>query len=97
MANPNPTEFPHEIKWLIIHYATESIDDETFKEKLKALLIQFPMPSENVATCLCKYILEQKKYGPLSIDDIKHIAELVKAVDSGAGDIVQSWIAETFS
>ena len=93
----NPKTFPHEIKWLIIHYATGSIDNEIFKEKLKALLIQFPMTSENVAACLCKYILEQEKYGPLSVDDVKHIADLISEVDSGVGDIVQDWLRENYS
>ena len=97
MPNSNPKTFSYEIKWLIIHYATGSIDNEAFKEKLKTLLTSFPMTSENAAVCLCKYIFEQEKYGPLSVDDVRHIADLVGEVDSGVGDIVQSWIAETYT
>ena len=95
--NPKPSTFPYKIKWLIIHYATGSVDDETFKTSLRSYLASFPMSTESASVCIAKYLLEQEKYGPLTVDDLKHIAGLISEVDSWLGSSIQSWIEETYS
>lgn len=96
MAPEKPGTFPYEIKWLIRRYALKSIDDEEFKTKLESLLSSFPMTTENASACICKYFLDQEKYGPLSVDDLKHVADLIREVDHPLGTRIQSWIAETY-
>lgn len=98
MLSPEkPETFPYGIKWLIRHYALKSIDDEEFKTKLETLLSDYPMSTESASACISKYFLDQEKYGPLSVDDLKYIADLIREVDHSLGARLQSWIAETYS
>ena len=96
MPNPKPGTFPYKIKWVIHYYAIGTVVNESFKEDLSDILHSFPMSSESAAVCICKYLLDQEKYGSLSIDDVKHLADLVTEVDKGVGGIVKDWIAETY-
>lgn len=96
MPNPKPGTFPYKIKWLIIRYGASTVDDEGFKEQLGNILHEFPMSSESAAVCICKYMLDKEKYGPLDVDDLRHIADLITKVDSGVGGIVKDWIKETY-
>lgn len=96
MPNPKTSTFPYKIKWLIIHYATSSIDDEAFKTNLRSYLAEFPMSTESSSVCITKYLLEQEKYGSITVDDLKHIADLIGEVDRSLGTTIQSWIEETY-
>lgn len=94
---PRPGTFPYQIKWLINHYASRTVDDEGFKEKLSSLLASFPMSDESSSACIGKYLFEQEKYGPLSIDDLKHIVnDLISEVDSAISHRLKIWIQETY-
>lgn len=93
---PKLGTFPYKIKWIIIRYGASTVDDEGFKEQLSNILREFPMSSESAAVCICKYLLDKEKYGPLSVDDVKHVADLVSEVDPGVGGIIQDWIKETY-
>lgn len=94
---PRPGTFPYKIKWLIKHFADGSVDDEAFKKELSSILSEFPyMSTENASVCFSKYLFEQEKYGPFSVDDLKHIADLIGEVDSAVGFTLKSWIEETY-
>lgn len=93
---PRPGTFSYKIKWLIVNYAEGSVDNETFKVRLKGILSDFPMSDENASACICKYLRDQEKYGPLSVDDVKHIADLIGEVDPGVGYRLKSWVEEIY-
>lgn len=96
MPNPKPGTFPYKIKWLIHYYALGTVTNESFKEDISSILHGFPMSSESAAVCICKYLLEKEKYGQLSIDDLRHIADLITEVDRWVGSIIKEWITETY-
>lgn len=96
MPNPKPGTFTYEVKWLITRYALETVGDEGFKEQIDDLFHRFPMTPESAAASICKYLHDKEKYGRLTVDDVKHIADLVFEVNPAVGGIIYEWMDEIY-